>query len=77
MNRLRRHCKSDLNQIAKESLTSLNTRVRKHGKDWAVFGEDLKLLADKEYSELQEEAREQFALNQFMSQLERMCSLQR
>lgn len=51
-------------------MASLNSRARKCGEDWAVFGEDLKLLADKAYPDLQEEAREQFALNQFLAQLE-------
>lgn len=51
-------------------MTSLNTRMKKRSEDWAVYGEDLKLLADKAYPDLQEAAREQFALNQFLTQLD-------
>ena len=48
-------------------MASLNSRTKKRSEDWAVYGEDLKLLADKAYPELQEAAREQFALNQFLN----------
>ena len=51
-------------------MASLNTRAKKRGEDWAVFGEDLKLLADKAYPLLLDAAHEQFALNQFLAQLD-------
>lgn len=51
-------------------MAELQTRTRKRGEDWASFGEDLKLLADKAYPDLQEEARERFALIQYLSHLE-------
>lgn len=51
-------------------MATLNARSRKRNEDWPVYGEDLKLLADKAYPGLQEEAREQFALNQYLAQLD-------
>ena len=33
----------------------------------AAFGEDLRQLADKAYPEFPEEARERFALNQYLT----------
>lgn len=47
--------------------TELQTRVRKGSEDWASFGEDLRLLADKAYPEFPVEARERFALNQYLA----------
>ena len=49
--------------------TRLQTRTRRKGEGWAEFGEDLKTLADKAYPDLGIEARERFALNQYLSQL--------
>ena len=34
----------------------------KRMEDWAAFGEDLKLLTDKAYPDLTDDAREQLAL---------------
>ena len=48
----------------------LQTRTKKRNEDWAVFGDDLKLLADRAYSDLPDEARERFALNQYLTQLD-------
>ena len=36
----------------------------------AVFGDDLKTWADKVYPELPEEAKERYALNQYLTQLD-------
>ena len=41
-------------------MAEMQTRSRKRKEDWAVFGEELKILADKAYPDLQEEAREHF-----------------
>lgn len=50
--------------------TELLTRRKKQNEGWAAFGEDLKILADKAYSDLPDEARERFALNQYLTQLD-------
>ena len=50
--------------------TELLTRRKKQNEGWAVFGEDLKILADKAYADLPVEARERFALNQYLTQLD-------
>ncbi len=49
--------------------TRLQTRVKQKGEGWAEFGEDLLRLADKAYPELVDAAKEQFALNQYFTQL--------
>lgn len=51
-------------------MAALQTRKKKRNEDWAVFGEELKLLAGKAYQDLQDEARERLALNQYLSQLD-------
>ena len=48
----------------------LQTCTKKRNEDWAVFGDDLKLLVDRAYSDLPDEARERFALNQYLTQLD-------
>lgn len=48
----------------------LLARRRRKGEGWPVFGEDLKRLADMAYPDLPDEAREQFALNQYLAQLD-------
>ena len=48
----------------------LQARKKKRNEEWAIFGEDLKNLADKAYPALPLEARERFALNQYLSQLD-------
>ena len=47
----------------------LQTRVKQKGEGWAEFGKDLRVLADKAYPDLVDEARERFALNQYLTQL--------
>ena len=49
--------------------TKLTSRFRQKGEGWSEFGEELKTLADKAYPELAVEARERFALNQYLTQL--------
>ena len=48
----------------------LQTRIKKRNEDWAVFGDDLKLLTDRAYPDLPDEAREWFTLNQHLTQLD-------
>ena len=44
-------------------------RRKKQSEGWADFADDMKALVDKGYPTLQEEAREQLALNAFLQQL--------
>ena len=39
------------------------------GEGWADFGDGLRSLADKAYSELQEEARERLSLNRYLDMI--------
>ena len=48
----------------------LQSRKKKKGENWADFAEDLRAISDKAYPDLQTEARERLALNQFLSQLD-------
>ena len=45
-------------------------RRKKKSEGWADFAEDLKLLADKAFPELQEEGRTQLAINSYLQQLD-------
>ena len=51
-------------------LAELQTRTKKRTEDWAAFGEDLRLLAEKAYPDLTDDAREQLALNQYLARLD-------
>ena len=51
-------------------LSEFSTRKRKTGEGWVEYANELRVLADKAFPELEEKAREQLALNQFLSQLE-------
>ena len=51
-------------------LAELQTRTKKRTEDWAAFGEDLKVLAEKAYPDLTDDAREQLALNQYLARLD-------
>ena len=52
-------------------LGELHTRAKKKTEDWAAFGEDLKLRAEKAYPDLtDDDAREQLALNQYFARLD-------
>ena len=46
-------------------MAEMQTRSRNTTEDWAVFGKELKRLADKAYPDLQEETHECLALNQY------------
>ena len=50
-------------------MAELQTQMKRRNGDWSLFGDYLKQLADKAYPELAEEARERFALNQYLAQL--------
>ena len=50
-------------------IAELQTRRRRKGEDWATFGEELKLIAEKAYPDLEANAREQIALNQYLTSL--------
>ena len=50
-------------------MAELQTRMKRRNEDWSLFGDNLKQLADKAYPKLAEEARERFALNQYLAQL--------
>ena len=49
--------------------SQLQSRVKQKGEGWAKFGEDLKTLAEKAYPDLEDAAKERFALNQYLVQL--------
>ena len=51
-------------------MAELSARTRHKDEDWATFGDVLRVLADKAYPDLEEKARERFALNQFLAQIE-------
>ena len=46
------------------------TRRKKRAEGWAEFADDLKMLADKGFPDLSEEAKEQLALQTYLQQLE-------
>ena len=46
------------------------TRRKRASEGWADFADDIKSLADKAYPTLQEEAREQLAINAYLQQLQ-------
>eukprot|EP00731_Ephydatia_muelleri_P003753 Em0001g3753a len=48
----------------------LTTRTRRRDEDWATYGDVLRTLADKAYSDLEKKARERLALGQFLSNIE-------
>jgi hypothetical protein len=47
----------------------LQTRRKRASEGWADFADDLKTLTDKAYPTLQDEAREQLAINAYLQQL--------
>ncbi|KAL5494125.1 hypothetical protein EMCRGX_G015402 [Ephydatia muelleri] len=51
-------------------VAELHTRTRRIDEDWATFGDALKVLADKAYSDLEEKARERLALTQYLAHIE-------
>ena len=50
-------------------VAELQTRRRRKGEDWASYGEELKSIAEKAYPDLEPNAREQFALTQFLASI--------
>ena len=48
----------------------LQTRRKKKSESWADLAEDLRLLADKAYPDLADNARERLALNAYLGQLD-------
>ena len=48
----------------------LTTRARQREKDWATYGDVLRTLADKVYSDLEEKVRKHLALGQFLSNID-------
>ena len=50
-------------------LAEFQTRSKRANEGWAAFAEDLKVLADKALPQLQNDAKEQLALNHYLGQL--------
>lgn len=50
-------------------VAELHTRERHRDEDWASYGDALRVLADKAYSDLEEKARERLALTQFLAHI--------
>ena len=48
----------------------MQVRKNKSGESWADLAEDLRLLADKAYPDLEDNDRERLALNAYLSQIE-------
>ena len=51
-------------------LSEFSTRKRKTGEGWAEYADELRVLADRAFPDLDEKARERLALNQYLSQLD-------
>ena len=51
-------------------MAEFQTRKKLRGEGWADFAQDVKVLVDKAWPNLQEEARECLALNHFLGQLD-------
>ncbi|KAL5502521.1 hypothetical protein EMCRGX_G009314 [Ephydatia muelleri] len=51
-------------------MVELNARTKRRDADWAAFGDAVRVLSDKAYPELAENACERLALNQFLEQIE-------
>ena len=50
-------------------LAEFQTRSKRATEGWAAFAEDLKVLANKAFPQLQNDAKEQLALNHYLGQL--------
>ena len=57
-------CKRELYQ------TEFQTRRKQKTEGWAGYAEDLTILVDKAFPDLQEEARDLLAMNHFLNQLD-------
>ena len=51
-------------------LSEFSTRKRRPGEGWAEYADELRVLADKAFPELEEQVRERLALNQYLGQLD-------
>ena len=51
-------------------MAEFQARQKTKSEDWASFADNLRLLTDKAYPDLQAEAQEALALNRFLSQLD-------
>ena len=51
-------------------LSEFSARKRRPGEGWAEYADELRVLADKAFPELEERARERLALNQYLGQLD-------
>ena len=66
-----KHSSSVFNRSAKKLYQAeLTTRASRRDEDWATYGDVLRTLADKAYSDLEEKARERLALGQFLSNID-------
>ena len=50
--------------------SEFHVRRKRRIEEWAAFAEDLKILADRAFPDLQEEAKEHLALTHYLGQLE-------
>ena len=50
-------------------LAEFQSRCKKRTESWADFGEDLRVMVDKAYPMLEDDARQQLALQHYLSQL--------
>ena len=51
-------------------LAKFQARTKRPAESWAAFVEDLKVLASKAFLKLQDDAKEQLALTQYLGQLD-------
>ena len=51
-------------------LAEFQVRCKKRTETWADYGEDLRILVDKAYPTLDDDARQQLALQRYLSQLQ-------
>ena len=51
-------------------IVNFQTRQKQKSESWADYAEDLRLLADKAFPELSEDARERLALSSYLAQLD-------
>ena len=50
-------------------MAEFQSRKRNKSEDWATLGDELKVLADKAYPDLDDKAHERLALNSFLTQI--------
>ena len=59
----------ELESIKELYTAELNRQKKLKSEDWAAFGEDLKTSEEKAYPDLQVEAQDRLALNQYLAQI--------